>query len=254
MSLASRSFHLPDDEILTHLSSVSPQPNGWVLRQLSPSTTSQLTCALYSTSCGSPSPRLANPPKIPPGTHLASFSHRPRHLGPHPTRSPRQGPRPSSFRVPRMRQSCQWKRSGLLRKSGPWGASGSWTQRPCGGLSHRSPHLPRSLLATQSRLPRHPTVFTPSQHLLGSSHLPSPHRSRPHLRCGPAPLAPPPGRHHRPQPLFYGVSGFSQNLCAWETKVGISTSKSNMFDFTSCPFNSGEPSSSAWCQSCGGTR
>jgi hypothetical protein len=71
--LLSRQFHLPDQAILTHLASVSPQPNGWVLLTPSSNTSSQLISALRRTFCGSPCPTPGNPPKTPPGTTPGSL-------------------------------------------------------------------------------------------------------------------------------------------------------------------------------------
>ena len=61
--LLSLAFDLSDQDILTQLSSASPQHSGWVLRTLSPSTILQLTSALQTTFCGTPSPRNAKPPR-----------------------------------------------------------------------------------------------------------------------------------------------------------------------------------------------
>jgi hypothetical protein len=71
--LLSRQFHLSDHEILTHLASVSPQPNGWVLLTPSSNTTSQLTFALRRTFCGTPCPPHGGPPKTPHGTTSGSL-------------------------------------------------------------------------------------------------------------------------------------------------------------------------------------
>jgi len=71
--LMSRAFDLSDQDLLTQLATVSPQPNGWVLRTLSPSTISQLTSALRRSFYGSPCPTPDRPPKTPPGTTPGSL-------------------------------------------------------------------------------------------------------------------------------------------------------------------------------------
>lgn len=75
--MLSRAFHLSDSDILTKLSALSPQPAGWVLLPLSPSTILQLTSALHKTHCAVLSPVAAKPPTTPFGlTHGSHFLHK----------------------------------------------------------------------------------------------------------------------------------------------------------------------------------